>query len=387
MAVSCFISLVAFSGVSRSASASATTKTLTPAETRALIGDTIPAKYFNGSQYVDFDFQYSSTWSISSVSCADSCLPSAGQTVLIYSQSGSISVGGSNSYIQVDLQPEYSFYDTEVIRQFIGVSSGSSVSIAAYQSPAWRWFVSSQGDKAFYNDSETSSGSGAQSCFYVGFDSSMPFTFVDADYTSQSTFSAYSYRALFYGNSAKNGHLYLAVSCPVISDTSTMASGTGGVTTAVTGGSGDITVNVDMTETNTFLGGILDFLEGLLQGIASLFVPSHDDFLEWLDDLHNLLREHFGAFVDTMLIIDSVFDSIPSNPEEELYIQLPYDVAVSGVPMVFTMQDWTFPLVPTGWAWLVDMLKDFCDILVTIAFINMVRNRWEHFLDPDSPET
>ena len=128
-------------------------------------------------------------------------------------------------------------------------------------------------------------------------------------------------------------------------------------------------------------------VEGLLQGIASLFVPSHEDFLEWLDDLHNLLREHFGAFVDTMLIIDSVFDSIPNNPEEELYIQLPYDVAVPGVPMVFTMQDWTFKLVPTGWAWLVDMLKDFGDILVTIAFINMVRNRWEHFLDPDSPET
>lgn len=387
-------SLIVFCDTFDSSAAAATTKTLTPTETRALIGDTISGSYFNGSAYVAIDFVYSGTSSIASVSSDSACLPTVGDTVLIYTHSGSITVGTSNSYIQVDLQPEYSFFDTDEIHQYLGVSTGIPVSVQTFQSPMWRWFLSSQGDKAFYNDAETVAGSGTRANFKTVQDANMGFTFVDADYVSQSTFSGYSYRAMFYGNTAKSGHVYLAVSCPVVSDASSMASGTGNVTTSGTGGT---TVNVDLTQTNSLLGTIADLISGLIDGIVAIFIPDEADLLDWLDAMHDMLREHFGSFIDAMTIIDDVFDAVHGDSASgtgagmdnvsvtSATIGLPSDITVpfyGGVSFTLRADQWQMPLVPAGFSSVLGLFVDFQRIIYLILFVNMINDKLHHYLSP-----
>lgn len=373
-----------------------TTKTLTPQETRDLIGSTISAQYYDGSSMVDFTFEYGGTAQLGTmlVDGMPTLSFAQGDTVIWYV--AQVSPNTNPQYITVDVRPRYSFFDTEYIAQMCGLTCGTVPGTSVYSPPSWRWHTSYNGDTIVENQLTANSAYYAICNVSIN-NTQQHFTFIDAVFDRQSTFSAYSDRALFYGNAAVNGYVYLILTCPTISDTSTMASGTGAGTTG-SGSSGDlnVTVDVDMSETNGWLSDIADILSGLVDAIVGIFIPDENDLLQWLDDMHDMLREHFGSFIDAMAIIDEVFDAVhedsasgtaPGTSDISVtssVISLPRDYTVSayGVTFTFLARDWQMPLVPAGFSAFLSLFKDFQKILYLLLFVNMINDKLHHYLSP-----
>lgn len=380
-------------------SATGATQQLTPTQTRDLIGTTIPAKYFDGTDYVDFSFTYGGSTTVDLITAQPAPSFAVGDTVIFYTADLS-SVSTNPQYITVDLRPQYSFFDTETVYQFCGLSSNRSnptPATSVYAPPSWRWHDSLTGDRIF--ESNFTYNSGANYGYFraqAGNDYYEP-SFVEASFSAQSTFSAYSYRCCFYGNSLQSGRYVFFVSCPIISADSSVASGTDiGSGTTGSGSSGDITVNVDMSTTNGWLSDIADILSGLVDAIVGIFIPDDDDLLQWLDDMHALLERHFGSFIDAMFIIDEVFGAVHEDDAGGVApgmsdvtvststIGLPRDYTVSayGVTFTFLARDWQMPLVPDGFSAFLSLFKEFQKIIYLIMFINMINNKLHHYLSP-----
>lgn len=356
------------------------TKTLTPAETRALIGDTLSAQYYDGTAMQDCTFAYGGTTTIGTmlVDGSPSLTFVQGDSVIWYSAQINPSV--NPQYITVDVRPQYSFFDTDVIQQMCGLSCGTVPGVSAYSPPSWRWRTSFGGDTIIENQLT------ANSAYYAIFNATINataqhFTFVDVDMTQQATFSAYSNRALFYGNGATSGTMYFVLTCPTVADASTMASGTDIGTTS----SGDITVNIDMTETNSILDSILDAIEGVVDAIAGLFVPSEDALTDFKDDMQDLLAEHLGGLYDAEQAVEDYAQTIAdADTTATQTIRFPALAIPLGVA-TFSLGPYDIPLKPYAqdFSILWDALALAIDIIVTTAFINMCRKKLEIFLHPD----
>ena len=85
------------------------------------------------------------------------------------------------------------------------------------------------------------------------------------------TFPHTRIRACFYGNSLQNGRYTLFISCPKVTDTSTMASGTG-ITGTSGGGSGDVNVSVivDNSDVVSALSGLGSYPAETATTVATL---------------------------------------------------------------------------------------------------------------------
>ena len=253
--------LVALSFVTGSGglSACAADIRLPPQETRDLIGATIPARCYNGTGYTDFNFSYGGTTQVISVTGSNVTGITAGDTVIYYT-ADLTTVSTDPQYITVDIRPEYSFFDTQYIYQYIALSSNYSYptpATSAYAPPSWRWHDSRTGDVIYESQSTYNNGAN-YGYFRASADgSTWDSTFIEATLQGSSDFSAYSYRACFYGNSLQSGRYMLFISCPVVTDTSTMASGTG-ITGTSGGSSGDVNVSVIVDNSD-----VVSALEGL----------------------------------------------------------------------------------------------------------------------------
>lgn len=246
---------------------------LTPQETRDLIGATIPARCYNGNGYIDFTFSYGGTASVISVTGSDVAGISAGDTVIYYT-ADLTTVSTNPQYITCDIRPEYSFFDTRYIYQYIALSTDfhySAPAVSVYAPPSWRWHDSRTGD-IIYESQSTYNNGASYGYFRTAVDGqTWDSTFVEALLQGSSDFSAYSYRACFYGNSLQNGRYTLFISCPKVTDTSTMASGTG-ITGTSGGGSGDINVSVivDNSDVVSALSGLGSYPAETATTVATL---------------------------------------------------------------------------------------------------------------------
>lgn len=246
---------------------------LTPRETRDLIGATIPARCYNGNGYTDFTFSYGGTASVISVTGSNVAGISAGDTVIYYT-ADLTTVSTDPQYITCDIRPEYSFFDTQYIYQYIALSSNYSYptpATSAYAPPSWRWHDSRTGDIIYESQSTYNNGAN-YGYFRTAVDGqTWDSTFVEALLQGSADFSAYSYRACFYGNSLQNGRYTLFVSCPKVTDTSTMASGTG-ITGTSGGGSGDVNVSVivDNSDVVSALSGLGSYPAETATTVATL---------------------------------------------------------------------------------------------------------------------
>lgn len=158
------------------------------------------------------------------------------------------------------------------------------------------------------------------------------------------------------------------------------------VTTTTPSGSGDINVNVDMTETNGLLDRILAAIQGIaesiLDGIKGLFIPD-DDFMDgFKDDMSDLLEDHLGGLYEAEQIMVDAFGRFPEvAAKSEIYIP-PATLNLAGTP--FTVGDWHVPLKVEGVpALLYDGIAFIIDFLCLAAFLRMCRNKLEIFLNPD----
>ena len=263
---------------------------MTPAESLEVFGSEIGFSYFNGTDYADSTFRYSSAVTVSSVdNSAEFSTDLTSYTYLRYISDTVSGISYNYNYITVDIAPSYSIFDTEQIHSCIALSTLYPVS-TAYQSPAWDWVVAGQSIHS-ENPVESSTGSGV----FAGLELySTKYTFVPFDFISQSTTSGYSLRATFNGNNAIGNTFYLLIACPYIS---TQAEGSNG-TFATTSTSG----NVDLSETNGLLGGIVQILNDIHD---SLFgdpeEPAEPEEIETAPDM-----DYHKALDDAAEIVDDV---------------------------------------------------------------------------------
>lgn len=159
------------------------------------------------------------------------------------------------------------------------------------------------------------------------------------------------------------------------------------VTTTFPSGSGDINVNIDMTETNGLLDRILAAIQGIAQsildGIKGLFIPD-DDFMDgFKNDMSDLLEDHLGGLYEAEQIMVDAFGRFPEvAAKSEIYIP-PATLNLAGTS--YTVGNWHVPLKVEGVpALLYDGIAFIIDFLCLAAFLRMCRNKLEIFLNPDS---
>ena len=183
--------------------------------------------------------------------------------------------------------------------------------------------------------------------------------------------------------SDNRAHIFIGVICPYVDGD---FSNEPAVTTAPSG-TGDINVNVDMTETNGLLDRILAAIQGIAQsildGIKGLFIPD-DDFMDgFKDDMSDLLENHLGGLYEAEQIMTDAFGRFPEvAAKSEIYIP-PVNLSLAGTTM--KLGDWHVPLKVSGIpAVLYDGIAFIIDFLCLAAFLRMCRNKLEIFLNPDS---
>ena len=294
---------------------------LTPAQLRGLVGDEISGKIYNGTDYTDVTFRYAFSSTVQRVDDASLGL-SVGQTVVCWDCSVSgFTPSTDPQFITVDLQPLYSFFDTQKVDMVCGLSAANDVSASVYSAPQWYWYQSGYGDRNFYNDFVSSGG--VRSCVVVYHNNAavnMGCTAVRAVMDSQSTFSAYSKRACFYGNSnyslfGSRGYLFF-MTLPTVSDDSSYSSGT--FLTSQTGGTGDINVSVivDNSDVVSAIDGLATYPAETAETVAT--IPSGYDVQGALTGANDIIDDLPAVVESTGFwlyflgrIFGVTFDNIP----------------------------------------------------------------------------
>lgn len=370
---------------------------MTPQDALSVFGSQIHAKYYNGTDYTDFVFTYDSVQTVSSVyssvSYPDSVYSGAQYLEYRVSVSDLPSYNTDINYITVDISPTYSIFDTEFIYSFVALTDYGSVS-TAYQSPSCDWVWNGR-NVHIENSAIDPTVSGGLACFGSSSTGNHEwFTFVPVDLTSTSNTSGYCTRATFSGNDISNRNtLCFAIGIPYISYGATGSQGTFTTSPSSDGGDTNITVNVDMSETNEKIeetNGILSTIHSWLSSffstlgstVLSWFMPSQNFLSNWVSQIMNTIEEHFSPWpilnerITTM--IQNIMNTMGQGGVESVEfpaIDVPLDVPGQDPNASFTISSQSVPLFPNGTSPLRDLLKDGLDMVCTIWVFNMVLNR------------
>lgn len=357
---------------------------MTTSDALDVFGSEIDVQYYNGSEYVDTTARYLATSTVSSCDWSD---PSgylvSGTPCLIYSFSAS-GLNRDPSYITVDLQPQYSLFDTEFFYSFIGTSCSYELNTSVYQSPQWEWYVN--GSRMVFEGNTVVPESGVLPRLSTARNINQKYIFTPAYFSASSTFSAYSVRATFTGTGTYSGSVFIAIGCPYISSGAYGANGT--ITDTTPGSSGgDVNVTVDMSETNGLLGSLIDAVQGLasalLDGIKGLFVPSEDELTAFSKDMETLAQEHLGGLYQAWQLLEDFFDGLKNVSSKDSITIPACHVPLAGETLI--LGPYTVPLKVEGMpAVLYESIAFIVDFLVTAAFVNMCKRKLEIFLNPDS---
>ncbi len=351
-----------------------------------VFGNEINAKFFNGTDYTDCVFRYDSVKTITQIESEASYQFTAGAQFLRYYcfQTG---VTNNPQYITFDIAPTYSISNTNQIHTFIALGSDYYVS-DTYQSPSWDWSV---GGSNIHLENNDRIGAGSYIRARLSGDDLYNASFVPFDWSSPSTSSGYSYRATFSGNTplGNSGNRWvLALGIPYISADATGANGT--LPPESSGGSGDVnvTVNVDMSETNEkieetngLIGSILswigDFFVNLGNTVKGWFVPSQDFITNWVHRLIEIIEDKFAPWpVADQTIKDIVQRLLTALGEGGVQsVDFP-TISIPGVPDGPFIDGRSVSLNGDGaWSGLIGTFADFVDVVCTIWVINMVCHR------------
>lgn len=362
---------------------------LTQQETLQFIGNQIPVTYFDGSDYQETYATYNTAITGNNGSAEYSTSP-VGYVVDLQSPRvwleytiPAVAANNNSSYTTFHLQPTYSIFDTTYVYTAFAMTYGSNApSSAVYNAPRSDWYIG--GTIHHYENTATYSGN-SENYARVKVNGSINAVYVPISFSSQSTFSAYAVDCSFYGTGG-SGTRSFYVMCPYISYSASGASGTFDTSVSQTGGttgSGDINVNVDMTETNGLLGRIEIILSGIVDGIKGLFVPDDDFISDWVVDMKVLLEDHLGGLYQAVTLSVNFW-----NQFQEVTVKQSIDIPACSVPLAgstFTLGPYSVPLKVSGLpSVLYDGIAYIIDFLAVMAFIKMCRNKLEIFLNPDS---
>lgn len=113
-------------------------------------------------------------------------------------------------------------------------------------------------------------------------------------------------------------------------------------------------------------------------GLKNLFVPSETKIEEFKTNFENLFAERFGALYESGQYITTFFENLGEN-DTQTSIEIPLvSVPLAGVD--YTFGGYTVEIVPVKFKFLLDILKVVIDIIVTVAFINAMKKRFEDIL-------
>lgn len=291
-------------------------------------GTRIPAQYYNGTEYVDFEFVYSSQSSIDSVYSSTSFPDSVyvGAPFLLYyaDVSNLPNYNTSVGQVTVEVMPQYSITNTAFIHTFIGLQDLGSNS-TVYQSPSYDWVWS--GDSVhFENSAGDPSTSGGQACFGDASSSAshLWYTFVAVDLSASSLTSGYSVRASFSGNDVRGSSnvFGLALGLPYVS---AGASGSAGTLPPSGGGGDNITVNVDMSGVESRLDAVQSGLGDVAERVGDAVDGVND-----IKDAINAVQGDSLASVEDVGIPPLPFDESTVDDVGEMLNDVPEEVAAGG---------------------------------------------------------
>lgn len=359
---------------------------MTASDTFALFGDSIPVTYFNGTDYVTVN----ATNDFGGVTKFGTLVVDGVSVPVVFYQVLNIGDLNSNaSYITLQLAPQYSIYDSYFIYQCCGMSSYSTIASANFSAPSWLFHVA--GSDIQYEgvaDSGLYTSEFDLAYFFGSYWASTYMNHVWVDYEGQSETFGYSKRIRFFGNTASQfDNVVFFLSCPYISGDAFGSSGTPASSGSGSGGSGDVNVNIDMSETNSILSGLAG---SIVNGILGLFVPSQEDFEEFVQDARDTFSDAFDPVFPSVTVISSVFDDILEQSEDssQAFITLEQaSFSVGGGTFKFPPdrvdgQLYKVPLIPDGFGWFADIVKGVVDIVCTIAVLNTIKTKFELFLNP-----
>lgn len=339
-------------------------------------GNEIPVTYHTANGDVDTVFRYYGTDSFDNLPAYSSALSDYDGEVKAYIESADFLVYSADltgivndpTQIVIDLSPQYSIFDTQQIVCAIGVS-GTNYSTSAYTSASWDWYFGGENVHAESPLNEYGYGLRAQSHTDQTW-----YNLVPVNLQSQSTTSGYSVRSVFpVGEST----CYLCIGCPYVSLGSSGESGIAGIQTGTTSSSSSAGGgSVDLDETNGLLGGIIDLLDGLVDGIASLFIPEQNTIEAFENALADLLLDTFGGIESDML--DNTIQDLLTHGATESVTFPAYSVPGTN----FSMPAYNVPLKPhsvQGRA-LYEGLALAIDLVCTAAVINLVLHNIKVFL-------
>ena len=297
---------------------------MTQSESLQVFGSEITGRYFSSytGDYETFTLSYVKPWTDAyGVHSSGNSWTYEGNTFLLYTASG-LSISSNPQYISLDIQPTYSFFDTEQIHTVIAMHSGgqSDGISTTYQSPSWDWYFN--GSAVHLENSDESETAGTHA--FIRSDG-RAFQYVCADFSSTTVTSGYSYRATFSGHSGS--YCYLLIGLPYISDSASGAAGTFTTSSGSSGGDTNITVNVDMSETNEKIdetNGILSTIHSWLSSffstlgttVLSWFMPSQNFLSNWVSEIMNTIEEHFSPWPILNERITTIIENIMTTMGE-----------------------------------------------------------------------
>lgn len=142
------------------------------------------------------------------------------------------------------------------------------------------------------------------------------------------------------------------------------------------------------------LGGIGEDIKGIFSGIAelpskiwsfienglkSLFVPDEDFIVSFKDDMDTMLENKLGAVYQVTDILSNSWDRISSNDKQNI-ITIPTTTINLPNNNSFSFGGVDVPIVPSGFEFIVDILKGLIGIVCTVLFINGLRRKYDEVL-------
>lgn len=312
-------------------SAADTTRTLTPAQTRALLGDTLTFTYYNGTDYVQGTMQYATNQATITNANLDfqyayrqrdlfnQLAPQGTQYLIYYATLPDIY--GTDLRATVELQPTIQFSGVSIARMVGGFSVASDysprTSTAPYNCVSYYVNGNRQENHNFYSDaSRTVSGytydmvfpfflSNQQRYFALApvyFESTDSTAYIDSiQFTEQS----------YLGTDVNNHTIRFIVSCPTISaDSGSIGSTSGGGT-----------IGTDLEATNRKLDVIIQLLNQIAENTENDDDSSYDSPSQlivmpvWLDAA---LLNHEATF-DIDIDGSIIFGLTPEHSDNPAY--------------------------------------------------------------------
>lgn len=349
-----------------------------------VFGSTIECRYPHpsGSGYVTGHFTYSGLHTASIGIHSTSGFSYTGGTFLMYTSDFN-NVSSSPDYITIDIQPTYSIFNTTQIHSAILLSNVGYVNLQAYDAPFWDW---NYNGSSYHLEETGEERVGNNILGYVTSDG-INYNYVTCDFDSQNTTSGYSYRAGFSGVQPNSGYGFrLLIGLPYVSSGSTGTNGTFSVTSGgSSGGDTNITVNVDMSETNEELQqqtGILSTISNWLSSffstlgntVLSWFMPSQNFLSNWVTRIKNILYDHLSPWGDMDDTISDVLQRIVAALGEGGVESVEFP-ALSVPGTDFDTRSISVPLWPSGSSSLQYWVELAVNLVSTIWVCNMVLNK------------